>query len=198
MSHASLILLFVFSVFVAEAAAPPSSAEFRGYTATNRTLSERLIERGHAFQGGVYLGEQYNPMTLNLLDLVGTYKSGSAGERFKNGVPNSLNMLLWHLMLSGLSGDVSKICSGENAREFRIDFQERVRALCSWPAGASRADAVLFDYWLATMGYDAPLTEYQVWKEFALGPAMADFQGAEAVEWLTLSILNNPYFLLRH
>ncbi len=47
------------------------------------------------------------------------------------------------------------------------------------------------------MAFDAPLSEFQAWRVFWVSPEARGLKGEEAVEWMILSILNNPYFLLR-
>src|SRR4051812_17883715 len=96
----------------------PTNAEFRGYLRTNELIRERFMRPQSKFELGTYIGAEYDPFGLNLLDLLGTYKSGFAGARFSNGTPNSLNMLIWHLILTKLAKDVAKLCNGEKVLDF--------------------------------------------------------------------------------
>ena len=79
-----------------------------------KLLRQRLFEPGEPFQLGQYLEESYSDLGSNLLDLLGTYKGDDFGSKFKNGSPNSANMLLWHFLMASLARDVSKECGRSN------------------------------------------------------------------------------------
>ncbi len=200
MSARQALIALIVAVLVLPASFALASVvpgELRGYVAINRAVNERLIKDGSYLELGTYVGQNYDMMSMNLLDLLGTYKAGSAGARFRNGTPNSLNMLLWHLLLSGLARDLAKVCAGDASLPLSAEFTARLSPLCAWPQESAMTDAALLDFWLGLMAYDAPLTEFYEWKRFVTSGAMSGFRGAEAVEWLSLSILNNPHFLLR-
>jgi hypothetical protein len=193
-------LISIIAVVVSLSASVASASivgEFRGYVAVNRALNDRIMKDGSYLELGYYVGQSYDMTAMNLLDLLGTFKAGSAGARFRNGSPNSLNMLLWHLLLSGLSRDFAKTCAGDTSLALSAEFAARLAPLCAWPQASAMTDAVLLDFWLGLIAYDAPLTEFYEWKRFVTSGAMSGFKGAEAVEWISLSVLNNPYFLLR-
>ena len=178
-------------------AAPALPGEFRGYVATNLVVRERLFKENSGFELGLYVQEFYNPNSISLLDLLGTYKSGfSVGQRFRNGVANPLNVLLWRLLFARLADDVSGLCLGQRRQDFNDAFAASVAPFCAWP-GIQSKEAALESFWLATMDTDAPESEFEVWRAFWLGPAGQGLKGREAIEWMMLSMLNNPYFLLR-
>lgn len=199
MSGRSLMLSFVLllTLPVPAQATAAGAAEFRGYMAANQLLRERVFEEGSEFQLGQYVGQSYHPMQTNLLDLLGTYKTGFGGG-FRNGKPNALNMLLWHLLLSEFSNDVAKACKGNSELDLNDAFLARLKGLCESTTGLRASQDVLFDYWLALMGHDAPVSEFREWERFVSTAPMSDLRGAEAVEQATLSILNSSYFLLKH
>lgn len=188
-------LLLVFPLIAR--AAGPGEAEFRGYVRTNTILRERLFKPGSNFELGAYVGQQYAGYGTNLLDLLGTQKNGFAGGRFRNGIPNSLNMLIWHMLFTRLAGDVAKLCEGKNDLEFNDRLLGSVRPFCGYPEGRSDWEESLFQLWMTIMAFDAPLSEFQAWRVFWVSPEARGLKGEEAVEWMILSILNNPYFLLR-
>ena len=190
----SLFLVFPFSTAMA---AGPGAAEFRGYVKVNDLVRERLLESGSNFELSLYLGQNYDPFGTNLLDLLGTHKSGFAGGRFRNGTPNSLNMLIWHMLFSKLATDVSLLCTGEAALPFSVGFKNAAEPFCEFPYRATNWDDQLFTLWLTVMNFNAPLSEYEEWRKFWLSPSAANLRGPEALEWMVLSIVNNPYFLLR-
>ena len=187
------IFLFPFLAF----AAGPGEAEFRGYVRTNTILRERLFGPGSDFELGAYVGQQYAGYGTNLLDLLGTQKNGFAGGRFRNGVPNSLNMLTWHMLFTKLSGDVAGLCGGGADFKFREAFAAQIKGFCGFPEGQADWNEKLFTLWMTVMSFDAPLSEYEAWRAFWISPEARSMQGAEAVEWMMLSLFNNPYFLLR-
>jgi hypothetical protein len=187
-----LVLVFacVFSVRAAE--------EFRGYSSVNQLLQERLMRPGSVFELGQFLGQRYSEGESNLLDLMGTYKSGLWGSPgFKNGQPNALNMLLWHLVLSGLSQDMGRVCADEQKVEYSDEWLEVLKNICAAPQGHALGGDQLLQFWLAAMGYDAPRSEFEQWQAFVNAPELVSLPRPEAVEWMSLALLNNPYFLLR-
>ncbi len=193
----ALVSLFLDFRFSAAQAAGPGAAEFRGYMKVNDLVRERLLERGSDFELSQYLGQSYDPFGTNLLDLLGTHKSGFAGGRFRNGTPNSLNMLIWHMLFSKLATDVSLLCTGEAVLPFSVGFRKAAAPFCEFPFRMANWDDQLFTLWLTVMNFDAPLTEYQEWRKFWISPQASALRGPEALEWMVLSIVNNPYFLLR-
>lgn len=192
-----ICFLFLAFPFSATQAAGPGSAEFRGYMKVNDLVRERLLQSGADFELSQYLGQSYDPFGTNLLDLLGTHKSGFAGGRFRNGTPNSLNMLIWHMLFSKLATDVALLCTGEAALPFSSGFINAAVPFCEFPHRTADWDDQLFKLWLTVMNFDAPLSEYQEWRKFWVGPGAAGLRGPEALEWMVLSIVNNPYFLLR-
>lgn len=198
MSIRSLILTFlVFATLPIAEASTPSSGQYRGYVMINRILRERMFEPKSGFELGYYVGQSYRAQGSNLLDLLGTYKSASASDKFRNGEPNAINLVIWHLVFAGIAKDIAQTCTGARPLDFTDEFVSRVRALCAWPERTSQSDAILLDFWLGIMSYDAPLSEFYEWKAFAHSPEMAALKGPMAVEMLAMSVLNNPYFLLR-
>src|SRR5437870_2374830 len=78
-------------------AATEVPAQFKGYIEINRILKERII-RPSGFQLGKYLGEGFDvPRPNSLVELLGTFVGSGTDSKFRNGSPNSVNMLLWYL-----------------------------------------------------------------------------------------------------
>ena len=197
MLKCTIVLSLILFSFSGATSTNVGVSEFRGYIATNRLLRERLFMPGSSFELGTYIGQEYDPLAGNLLDLLGTYKTGFGVGSFRNGKPNALNMLLWHMLFSDLAKDVSKVCKGGNPIKFNPTFIEKVTPLCHWPNGSALSSTTLYTFWESLMGVEAPLSEFDVWEKFVSSPEMTSIRGEDAVEWLTLSVLNNPYFLLR-
>jgi hypothetical protein len=178
-------------------------AEFRGYVAINRLIKERFLQEGASFELSRYLGEEYVDPSLgvftgtNLIDLLGGYQGSGYNSRFNNGEPNSLNMLLWYLILREFSKEISNVCVQSDALPLNAAYAQAAQALCSWPPGRE-IEKILTQYWIVTMGFEAPLEEVVPWIELALSGDARMWRHDEAIEKLTFAILFNPYFLLRH
>jgi hypothetical protein len=170
-------------------------ARFKGYLDVNQTLCRRLFEPGSKFELGQYLGEGYSDRAPNLLDLLGTYKGDDLASKFKNGTPNSANMLLWHFLLASFSRDVSRQCGPAKTMALRPSFSAAVQKACTWPAPAARSDETLENLWTLVMAYDAPQSEFLAWKEFVQTAAFDSRE--DAVFAMLLTITYNPHFLLR-
>ena len=70
-----------------------------------------------------------------------------------------------------------------------------MQKLCAWPAESAKSDAVLQEFWLSVMGYNAPEAEYAAWRDF-FRQSYGQRAAAETVAAMTLAITMNPYFLL--
>lgn len=178
-------------------------AEFRGYMAVNRLIKERFLQDGASFELSSYLGEDYVDPSLgvftgtNLIDLLGGYQGSGYNSRFNNGEPNSLNMLLWYLILKEFSKKIGSVCIQSNTLPLNTASAQAAQALCSWPPG-EESQKLLSQYWMVAMGFEAPLEEMVPWIELALSEDAKVWRNDEALEKLTFAILFNPYFLLRH
>jgi hypothetical protein len=177
------------------AAALAGQTRFRGYSEVNQIVRERLFEPGSSFQLGRYLEESYSDRDANLLDLLGTYKGDDLGSKFKNGSPNSANMLIWHFLMASLARDVSRQCGWGGELDLRRDFRKAVENACEWPSPAARSPEALESFWTLVMGYDAPRSEFLTWKEFIQDGEFASSE--EAVFTMMLTITSNPHFLLK-
>ncbi|MBK8201474.1 MAG: hypothetical protein IPK68_03840 [Bdellovibrionales bacterium] len=171
--------------------------------ATNRLIKERFLQEGVSFELSRYLGEEYVDPSLgvftgtNLIDLLGGYQGSGYNSRFNNGEPNSLNMLLWYLILKEFSKEIGSVCIQSDALPLNAAYAQAAQALCSWPPG-KESEKILTQYWLVAMGFEAPLEEMAPWMELAQSEAAGLWRSDEALEKLTFAILFNPYFLLRH
>jgi hypothetical protein len=68
--------------------------------------------------------------------------------------------------------------------------------LCTWPSGEARSEEVMIAFWLAMMGYNAPKSEYEAWRDF-VRKTYAQNKPQEVVSAMTLAIMLNPHFLLQ-
>lgn len=187
-------MAFAFFIFpiIFENPAQALPTEFRGHYAVQMGLHERVFQTPNRFNLMTYLGSG------ELLNLLGTYNVGPAGHsRFQNGIPNSTNMLLWHIAMSGLAKEISRICTNTSGLDFKPEFLVTLRSVCLWPAPEAKSEALLLDFWFYLMGYEALESEYEAWRDFFLLGPYAQGDGSETVSAMALSIFMNPYFLLK-
>ncbi|MCB0364084.1 MAG: hypothetical protein H6624_08975 [Bdellovibrionaceae bacterium] len=174
-----------------------ASAQYWGYVEINRRIKTAIIKEGEEFDLGMLLGAPYSDFGNNLLDLLGTYKGNGYGSEFRNGKPNSLNMLLWYLLFKQFSEKLAASCDDASALTLNEAFREVHQALCAWP-NVTDADTALAKYWLMVMGFEAPLEEMAKWQDFILSPEAQTWSRQQAIENLNLAIFMNPYYLLRN
>jgi hypothetical protein len=187
--RAGLVCAAVLAVTVIMAARTEAQhAQFKGWAAVSRELSTRLAPPGTMLD--LY---QFVPAN-DLDDLLGTWYRFGDEHTFQNGSPNSVNMVIWRVTLSGFAKSVASSC-GQPRLTFHQQFLATLRALCRWPAAEAKKDDVLLGFWLSVMGHNAPESEYAAWQEFFLA-TYANRPAAETIEAMTLAITMNPYFLL--
>jgi hypothetical protein len=188
---AVIIYLIVSQVGFAE------PAEFKGYFLINSTLKQRLMKPNSTFDLSEYVKEA-PPMEFgfSLMDLLGTYKGSGTSGKFKNGSPNPTNMLLWHVLLSGFAADLASTCADAQALPLQEGFQQLMGQLCLWPEESAKTESNLLSFWIFMMGYEADQHEYEIWRNFILSK-YGTASSSQTLQAMTLTILNNPYFLLR-
>ncbi|MBY0470147.1 hypothetical protein K2X30_03190 [bacterium] len=184
--------LLVSSVAAAEVAAP--MAGFRGFVETDQTVNQRLL-RSPKTSLGTYVGEGTKDFDTALLELMGVYKSTGLTTGYQNAQPNGVNLLLWYLVFSGFSEDFGKLC--EDSSLLNDETLTLAKPLCAWPAASARTEENLEALWLQVMRYDAPIEEYQAWRDFFLGPEFEKVSHQELLQSASFAIFMNPYFLLR-
>jgi len=180
---------------------------YRGYEIINQVIKDRMIHKGAEFELSDYLQKKPHGNDLesfiestsgNLQVLLGRNTGNGLKSGYQNAQPNSINMLLWYLVVNGLADDVASNCEGETDR-FNRDVTESMTKICAWPDPISKDDETLRGIWNLAMQYDAPEDEYLKWKEYILGADVAASKDRrEAVLTLFVSAFYNPYFLLQH
>ncbi len=189
MKYIFLCLLFISSF--------AQAAELKGYVETNQALRERIFNQNENYEVGDFIGVRYSDFGNNLLDILGTYKSSGVTLGFKNGQPNSLNILVWKMMFSQLSDKISELCIGGDSTHFSPDFRTQMTTLCQWPSATGRNEESLKTFWTTLMGYDAPEDEYIAFRYFFLSDQWRQARPNDVVWAMSYSVLMNPYFLLR-
>lgn len=166
------------------------SAQFRGASAVEEVLSERLWSPGSTISLARYID-------YNLRSLLGARVAFGGESVFSNGEPNSVNMLLWNVSLQGVADEIALNCSFNSFPPLNNKFKAALQKVCLWPEESAKSNSVLQEYWLAVMGYDAPIEEFEAWRDFFLTSSFAKKSAQETISPLTFAILYNPHFLLR-
>ena len=165
------------------------TSQFKGWPAISRELSIRLAPPGTALNL-----EQFIPAE-DLDDLLGTWDRFGDEHIFQNGTPNSVNMVIWRIVLSGFARSIADSCPTPRLA-FHQHFLTTLKKLCTWPAAGAKTDAVMTDFWFGVMGYNAPEAEYVAWRDFFRTASYKNRPAAEAIDAMTLAITMNPFFLL--
>lgn len=180
---------------------------FRGYSKINRIIHERVAEE-NGFELGQYLDKvALVPASGDLLSLLGTYDGADSNSTYRNGNPNSMNMLLWYIALDEFSTDIANQCSGDkelneskagvSPLRLKTRFRSALSPLCAWPDASAKTDSALFAFWSAFLSYDAPVEEFQAWKNFFLtDDTYQNMTAKKVISDMGVAALFNPYFLL--
>jgi hypothetical protein len=170
---------------------PPSQAQtsqFKGLAAIARELSTRIAPKDEPLDL-----EQFIPAE-QMESLLGTWSTFGAEHSFQNGVPNTVNVVIWHVTLTRFAASIGASCA-EPRHIFHPRFAATLRRICTWPSAEAKSEEVLSEFWWSVMGHNAPKQEYEAWRDFFLG-SYAATPAAETIADMTLAIAMNPYFLL--
>lgn len=164
------------------------SSQFKGIAAASRELSSRIAPKEMPIDLRQFLPAD------DLDVLLGSWANFGSEHSFRNGVPNSLNMVIWHATLSRFAAAIGDSCA-KPRMAFHPRFGATLAKVCAWPAAGAQSDATLEEFWLALMGYGAPEAEYAAWRDF-FRASYAGKTAGETVAAMTLAITMNPHFLL--
>jgi hypothetical protein len=192
-----LVIMFTLSSL----ALAEGANRYKGYAEINQILKERVTGIT-GFELGKYFGEPYSaPVAGSLIELLGTYTGADIDGAFRNGAPNSMNLLVWAVLLSQFAREIGGTCPGLTAGKplslpLSEDFRRVLSPLCQWPKTVATSPVALKAYWDALMGYDAPSDEFESWLTFASQEAGSGSTAPTAISRITVAALLNPYFLL--
>jgi len=173
---------------VCPSGAGAQSSQFKGLSALSRELSTRIAPKDQPLELDQFLPSE------GMDDLLGTWTTFGTEHHFRNGMPNALNMTIWHVTLSGFAEAVGQSCTTSRLA-LHPKFIATLRKLCAWPAAEARDETVMLDFWTSVMGYNASVDEYAAWRDFFLREYAAQ-PAAETITAMTLAITMNPSFLL--
>jgi hypothetical protein len=184
--------------------------QFRGYAAVNVLVMERLLDpveqSNRYFELARFFGEQYI-MDGGLWSLLGSYSGTGTTSDFRNGTPNGVNMLLWHLGFSSFSAAMGKVCTNKSPAitpspeipQFVLSAPvfATMNALCDAGDNAERRAQALAAIWMAVHAYDLPEDEMQAYVAFFnQDPAFLAATPAARLAMAMHGALVNPLFLL--
>ena len=168
-----------------------STGEFRGYDSINEVMKVRLIDptymSGRNFDLGMFFGDRFGRLSM----LLGRFDGGS----FRNGAPNSMNMLIWYLGFSTFSNTIAKCVCDEQTAILPGNFwkmtehaYETLGLACKPIEDPVQKKAVLLKIWLEVLGYDVPQAEFEAWST-ALGSSHVGGGSDWLAELLTAAFL---------
>ena len=161
MMRVSAIAL-AFALCVAPQVGSAQTSQFKGwYVVTKRTVD------AHRAAGTRRSTSIASCRREDMEDLLGTWFRFGGEHIYQNGLPNSVNMVIWHVALSRFSKSMAASCKTPEFA-FHPRFLATLKKLCAWPAAEARSEAVLLDFWLSVMGYNAPEEEFLAWRDFFL------------------------------
>jgi hypothetical protein len=170
------------------ASAHAQDPQLKGLAALSRELSSRIAPRESPIELDIFVPAD------GLDDLTGTWSNFGTEHKFQNGTPNPVNIVIMQAALSGFAASLSESCVTPQL-PLHPRFLGILKKLCKWPAASAKADAVMEDFWVSIMGYDAPVEEHGAWRSF-MRREYGDRPAAETIEAMTLAITMNPYFLM--
>lgn len=186
MRHLLLLL-----ILLTNSAGFAQTAQFKGYRNTELEIEARVHPVGVPFVLARHVPD------AALLRLLGTWESAGTESVYINGLPNSVNMLLWYLGFSDFSEVLAGNCA---ARTYSMNdsFAAALARICQWPGADAKSEDAMLDYWIALMGYDAPEEEYEAWRDFFRASSYGTQPADKTVKAMSLAIFLNPYFLLQN
>lgn len=188
-SRAMLVILCWIAGFaLLPQAACAQTSQFKGWSAVWKDLSVRIAPRDRPIDANQFLPSE------EMDDLLGTWSTFGSEHTFRNGVPNSLNMLVWQVALSAFADAVAQSCTTPRLA-LHESFMSTLRQLCVWPEATASTDGVLEAFWLAIMGYSATPQDFAAWRDF-FRTSYAERSAADTIKAMTLAITLHPSFLL--
>ena len=163
------------------------SSQFKGWAAISKELSTRIAPKDQPLDLDEFLPSE------SMDDLLGTWTTFGSEHRFRNGVPNALNMTIWHVALSGFAKAVGQSCTTPRLA-FHPRFIAILHKLCVWPAAESRDETCCSSSGRASWATTRSEDEYMAWRDFFLRE-YGNQPAAETIAAMTFAITMNPCFL---
>ena len=180
------------------------SADFKGYKVINKTFQTRLFAEDSEFDIGTYLNPEVDAgnifasfFSTKLTDLLGANEGNGESQRFKNGKPNTMNMLLWYMAFDQLGKDISRHCS-ENQLALNPIFSETLTAVCSPSEDYATRKSQIRKFWKSIVNFDAPEEEFESFHKL-FAQKITDGESIDIViSEMVVASLYHPKFLLKN
>jgi hypothetical protein len=209
-----LSLTFSLSACIGAREVPQSDAKvagnqigrLKGIMAINDILAARLLDERFDLIRSVTGNANFSEIS----GLLGGYAGVGIKNKFGNGDPNSVNMLLWGAVLKNFAGHIAEtVCiSDDSSSRFRDFYQKagfrlnkEAQALfqdCGARQGSLNWRSNPQALWDLLIQTDAPETEFQAWVSWTKGEEFNRFYQTPR-DQLAAAIgaaLMNPYFLM--
>ena len=190
MKRISVLIAVAFSLMGSRAM--PQAAQYKGAQAASQEITDRLMATGARFSLATYVPE------AQLLTMLGTWVGFQTERVFQYGLPNPASALVWYFGCTDFAQTIGNACVNPNAIKLNQQFKGILARTCRWPEADAKSDDAMMDFWFAMMGYEAPESEFEAWRDFFHSSSYKDRSGEETVRAMSLAILMNPYFLLQH
>ena len=185
---------------------------YKGYAAISNALASRLVEPGSVFDLAFYLdgsGSSASIFPGELFKLLGSYQSDGLRSEFENGQPNGINLMVWHLALSGLGDELGLQCAVPPTTPdltathppltLRAEVKAAIKSVCGFELLSETQRGVVLDgLWRVLTGWELPEAERSAWMDWAKSPDLVTMQSTELLSALTEAALFNPHLLLRN
>ena len=175
---------------------PSAAAKFRGYAAVQDDLYYRFLDPSSDFELFRYLGDDGEQLS----NLVGRPNGFGTTFDTRTNKPNSMNVLVWRMMLSRFANDIAAACPGSPLTALAmppiaISSQALLitSALCAWPAVGDEALAAA---WNLLLDSRAPAASRDAWIALARSPELQAMPADKALPTLWVAAFLHPTFLL--
>jgi hypothetical protein len=178
----------------------------KGIVAINNILATRVLDDRFDLMQSVYSNSNFS----EIAGLLGGYEGVGIKNKFGNGNPNAVNMLLWSTVLKNFATQIAdSVCvDGSRPDGFRDSYRDsdfvinkEAQAVfqgCGRPQGAKTWRENPRALWDLLIQTDAPEAEFQAWSMWVKSDEFEGFYQSPR-EQLSSGIsaaLLNPYFLL--
>lgn len=174
----------------------PEASYYKGFFEYETLIQSRIGQDSDRIDLGKYVGaSEVGNAPRSILRLLGVYESGAS--TIQNGEPNSLNFLLWTILIRGFVEDHLTICSSDLKFSKFLDPQyfQLIQQLCN---NQNFTDVLLNELWIRIMGYDVPIEEYDDWL-ISVKSYLTEHPNSknEPLEFALSLLFLNPYLLLK-
>jgi hypothetical protein len=180
--------------------------DLKGVTAINGILASRLMGERFDLMRSVFSNFSFTEIS----GLLGGFDGVGIKNRFANGAPNAVNMLLWSTVFTNFANQVTDVLCLDDASpggfvqtsaDYGFVFNGQAALLLKDCGGDGTADILTSrpkELWELLLQLDAPEAEFQAWSTWIKSPEFARSYSSpkEKLVAAITAALMNPYFLL--